>query len=102
MYIYVSINTTGRSKNTRISRDKFINGLVKDGFSKLYPYMFVRYCTSLYNAVSHKEKIQSQIIPKLRVSIILVADQQADLSFHYNSSSNVSKIPNKLEMIEFI
>ena len=105
MWIFVTINFSSRSKQKREQKDVFIRELVKDGFSKLYASMYVRYCTSLANAMTHRKRIMEKILPFGHVSIMLVADQQANLSYHFCGQKQNQKIEPKLpeipKMIEF-
>lgn len=106
MWIYVSMSFSIRSKQKRVMRDNFIKELVKDGFSKLYSTMYVRHCTTLANAMTHKRRVMDRVLPFGRVSIILVADQQADLAYHYcgtiQDRKNVKTLPEIPDLIEFI
>lgn len=94
-----------RSKQRRIQRDNFVKELVKDGFMKLYSTMYVRYCTTLGNALIHKKRVMDHLMPFGRISIIIVADQQSDLAYHYIGSRQDEKKEGKLPkiptMIEF-
>lgn len=105
MWVYVSMSFCIRSKQRRMLRDVFIKELIKDGFSKLYPTMYVRHCVSLSNAMVHRRRVKEKVLPFGRVSIILVADQQADLAYHYcgttNGRKNEKKLPETPDLIEF-
>lgn len=105
MWVYVSMSFSVRSKQKRMLRDGFIRELVKDGFSKLYPTLYVRHCSTLSNAMLHKRRVMENVLPFGRVSIILVADQQADLAYHYcgttQGQKNEKKMPDIPELIEF-
>lgn len=106
MWIYVSMSFSIRSKQKRVLRDHFIKELVKDGFSKIYSTMYVRHCTTLGNAMLHKKRVMGKVLPFGRVSIILVADQQADLAYHYcgtiQDRKNEKQLPEVPDLIEFI
>lgn len=104
MWVYVSMSFSIRSKQKRVMRDNFVKELVKDGFVKLYTTMYVRYCTTLGNALVHKRRIMDKMLPFGRISIILVADQQAGLSYHClgttqdeKKEKKLPKIPNLIE-----
>lgn len=99
MWIYVSMSFSIRSKQKRVMRDNFIKELVKDGFSKLYSTMYVRYCTTLGNALMHKRRVMDKMMTFGRVSIILVADQQAGLSYHYLGTKQDEKKEKPLPVI---
>ena len=105
MWLYVSMSFSIRSKQRRALCDSFVKGLVKDGFSKLYTTMYVRHCTTLSNAMVHKRRVMENILPFGKVSIILVADQQADLAYHYcgttHGRKNEKKMPKIPDLIEF-
>ena len=94
-----------RSKMKRDLRDNFVKELVKDGFAKLYSTMYVRYCTTLGNALIHKRRIMEKVLPFGRVSIIIVADQQFDLAYHHIGSrqdgKNEAELPERPELVEF-
>ena len=78
---------------------------MKDGFTKLYTTMYVRYCTSLGNALIHKKRVMEGVLPFGKVSIIVVADQQGDLAYHYcgmkQNEKNGMKLPETPSLIEF-
>lgn len=105
MWVYVLLNLPFRSKKRKVANDTFVRELVKDGFSKLYSTMYVRYCTSLGNALIHKKRVMEGVLPYGSVSIIIVADQQADLAYHYcgkkQNGKNELKLPKVPSMIEF-
>lgn len=92
-----------RSKQKRMQRDNFVKELLKDGFVKLYTTMYVRYCTTLGNALIHKRRVMDRMLPFGRISIIFVADQQAGLSYHRISQDGKKekKLPIIPESIEF-
>ena len=104
MWVYVSMSFSIRSKQKRILRDNFLKELVKDGFTKLYTTMYVRYCTTLGNALIHKRRIMDKLLPFGRISIILVADQQSNLSYHRigtkqneKTEKTLPEIPDRIE-----
>lgn len=105
MWVYVSLNLPFRSRKRKAQCDGFVRELVKDGFSKLYSTMYVRYCTTLGNALIHKKRIMEKLLPFGKVSIILVADQQSELAYHYcgmnQSEKNELKLPETPSLIEF-
>ena len=105
MWVYVSMSFSIRSKQKRMQRDRFIKELVKDGFVKLYATMYVRYCTTLCNALIHKRRVMEKLLPFGRISIILVADQQANLSYHRigtkQDEKKEKKLPETPNSIEF-
>ncbi len=105
MWVYVSLNLPFRSKKRKAANDSFVRELVKDGFSKLYPTMYVRYCTSLGNALIHKKRVMERLLPYGNVSVIIVADQQSDLAYHYcgikQNEKNELKLPKVPSLIEF-
>lgn len=105
MWVYVAISLPFKSKKRRALCDGFVKELVKDGFSKLYTTMYVRYCSSLGNALIHKKRVMEKLLPFGRVSIILVADQQADLAYHFcglkQNEKNERKLPDIPDLIEF-
>ncbi len=105
MWIYVSFNLPFRSNKRKAACDFFVRELVKDGFSKLYTTMYVRYCTSLGNALIHKKRVMERLLPYGNVSIIIVADQQVDLAYHYcgkkQNEKNELKLPEVPSLIEF-
>ncbi len=105
MWVYVSMSFSIRSKQKRILRDNFLKELVKDGFTKLYTTMYVRYCTTLGNALIHKRRIMDKLLPFGRISIILVADQQSNLSYHHIGTKQNEKtekiLPEIPDRIEF-
>lgn len=96
MWVYVSMDFVIRSKQRRSLRDGFVKELLKDGFSKLYTTMYVRYCATLGNAMMHKRRVMEKLLPFGRVSIIIVADQQAELAYHYIGSKQEEKKEKKL------
>ena len=104
MWVYVSMSFSIRSKQKRVQRDSFIKELVKDGFVKLYTTMYVLYCTTLGNALIHKRRVMEKMLPFGRISIILVADQQASLSYHHIGTKQDEKkekeLPEIPELIE--
>lgn len=104
MWVYVSMSFSIRSKQKRILRDNFLKELVKDGFTKLYTTMYVRYCTTLGNALIHKRRVMEKLLTFGQISIILVADQQANLSYHRigtkqdeKKEKKLPEIPNSIE-----
>ena len=105
MWVYVSMSFSIRSKQRRALCDGFIRELIKDGFSKLYPTMYVRHCATLSNAMLHRKRVMENVLPFGKVSIILVADQQADLAYHYcgitNDRKKEKKLPEIPDLIEF-
>lgn len=105
MWVYVSMSFSIRSKQKRMQRDGFVKELVKDGFTKLYTSMYVRHCTTLGNALIHKRRVMDKMLPFGRVSIILVADQQANLSYHrigaLQDEKKELKLPKIPDSIEF-
>ena len=62
-------------------------------------------CTSLGNALIHKKRVMERLLPYGNVSIIIVADQQADLAYHYcgikQNEKNELKLPKVPSLIEF-
>lgn len=105
MWVYVSMSFSFRSKQKRLMRDNFVKELIKDGFTKLYTTMYVRYCTTMGNALVHKRRVMEKMLPFGRISIILVADQQANLSYHHigagQNEKKEKKLPEIPELIEF-
>ena len=105
MWVYVSMSFSIRSKQKKALCEGFVRELVKDGFSKLYPTMYVRHCTTLSNAMVHRRRVMEKILPFGKVSVILVADQQADLAYHYcgtiRNQKNERKLPEIPDLIEF-
>lgn len=105
MWIYVIMNFSERTKVERQSRIEFCKVLEKDGFQMISKNLYIRYCSTQSNALSHKEKIRDKIFEKYPISIILVADKQNEYSYHYYGRKKCKKIqenPLKMpEMIEF-
>lgn len=78
--------------------------LEKDGFSKMHRNMYVRYCTTLNNALKHKSRIQNQIFEKSKVNIFLIGDKQCEYAYHYYGPKSKKKGENLLKkplIIEF-
>jgi len=83
MWIYVIVNFSERTKIGRHSRTEFCRVLAKDGFQEISKNLYVRYCGTQSNALSHKERIREKILERYPISIILVADKQNEYSYHY-------------------
>ena len=78
--------------------------LETNSLQTMYTTMYVRYCTTLGNALIHKRRIMDKLLPFGRISIILVADQQSNLSYHHigtkqNEKTEITlpEIPNRIE-----
>ena len=89
----------------RVLKDGFCKELVKDGFSMLNRNTWVRYCTTLGNAQTHRERIKRLIPERSCVTLILVADKQCDYMYnHYGRHSrrkNAPEMPKSTDLIEF-
>lgn len=105
MWVYVVLGFSQRTKIGRQATVTFCKILEKDGFQSITKNLFLRYCSTQSNAMSHKEKIQKQIFEKYPISIILVADKQNEYSYHYlgrkKCKKNQKDILKPPEMIEF-
>lgn len=62
--------------------------------------------TTLGNALVHKRRVMEKLLPFGKISIIIVADQQADLAYHYcglkQNEKNERDLPEIPNLIEFI
>ena len=105
MWVYVTMDFTNCRGLRRKLREVFVKELVKDGFSKLYTTMYVRYCSTLSNALKHKKRIMEKIPTVGRISIILVADQQSEWAYHcvgsIRNGKKEKRLPDKPSLIEF-
>lgn len=57
--------------------------------------LYVRYCSTQNNALSHKERIREKILERYPISIILVADKQNEYSYHYYGRRKCKKTQEK-------
>ena len=62
--------------------------------------------TTLGNALVHKRRVMEKLLPFGKISIIIDADQQADLAYHYcglkQNEKNERDLPEIPNLIEFI
>lgn len=87
MWIFVCIDMPSRTKHDRIYREDIVKSLTKEGFYAVNKSLFVRSCSTIVKARQFKARVLQVEYAKAGLSIIMVADQQINESYHYNGRS---------------
>jgi CRISPR-associated protein Cas2 len=103
MWILVSFDYIHSNKGIKRIQ-QFMHLLISDGFSKINRNIYVRHCSSNYNALLHKKRIIRGITPKSDICIFIIPDNNFELSFFLfgrSKKENEKTIPKPSPIIEF-
>ncbi len=104
MWIVIAIDFPTHTKKGRTEYRHFCNSLAKDGFERIHKSLYLRYCSTLNNAQTHKLRVQNMLLKNSKVSVFIIGDKQAEFAYLYwgpKSSKNDEILFKTPDLIEF-